>query len=357
MEVGSSGGDFRSQEAIALKCGIGRTHVPRALKPLIGEDLVEEDLGRIPGKKRRLKVYSLTGRGDEKAREIMERINEEEVVWTDDSGREMRSDPEGALSSVNRILIEAGRERIPISLFLSMAEERITWNDILWISGSLSSAHRKEKVEISGWKTVRPPRLPGHLVGREKEMETLRRKIGDDGRAVVFGERGIGKRTLIAAYLERSGKRGLWLEREETEITVRPSDYDSVVLVETSGPDPEEMIMGPVSSSPSVDIPPELEDKEAVSVRDWPDPSGDGLMLEGIERGPFVDELTRLGLDEDLAEEIFTATKGSPASIAYLRSVDPSLIRDMDREKAIFSILLGTRDQAKDDTNPSQKID
>ena len=77
-------GGVADQDDIAACCGIGRTHVPRALKPLIADGLVNESQGRAPGRTRRVKVYDLTEEGFQHAMMLRDKANETIIEWTDE---------------------------------------------------------------------------------------------------------------------------------------------------------------------------------------------------------------------------------------------------------------------------------
>ena len=62
-----------SQEGIAEAVGISRTHVPRAVKELISNGLIEESKGHVKNGEKRIKLYLITPKGLFRAREIEER--------------------------------------------------------------------------------------------------------------------------------------------------------------------------------------------------------------------------------------------------------------------------------------------
>ena len=61
-----------TQDGIANAVGIARNHVPRAISSLKGRGMLIEDKARVEGFDRKKKVYFLSERGREKARELKE---------------------------------------------------------------------------------------------------------------------------------------------------------------------------------------------------------------------------------------------------------------------------------------------
>lgn len=65
-----------SQAGIASSVGISRTHVPRAVKSLVRDGLVEELRARVSGHGRRMSVYSITPEGVRRASELWEQLSD-----------------------------------------------------------------------------------------------------------------------------------------------------------------------------------------------------------------------------------------------------------------------------------------
>ena len=63
-----------TQEGIAKALGIGKNNIPRLIRPLIEEGYVQEWKGRVKGYTYRRKVYTLTPKGIQLAKEIEQRI-------------------------------------------------------------------------------------------------------------------------------------------------------------------------------------------------------------------------------------------------------------------------------------------
>lgn len=77
-----------TQAGIAKGVGIERKHVPRAVKKLISENLVETRVSHVKGGRQRKKVYYLTFEGKALARRIWESLAKKSVVIKESDGRE-----------------------------------------------------------------------------------------------------------------------------------------------------------------------------------------------------------------------------------------------------------------------------
>lgn len=346
-------GGVADQDDIAAFCGIGRTHVPRALKPLISDDLVNESQGRAPGRTRRVKVYCLTEKGILAAVSLRDRANETILKWTDETGEVHSEHCVDALRRINDQLGARGMNQIPISLFLTIGREKVGWNDILFLSSSV----RREKAGSihlpEGWAPATSPVAPDILFDREGDIKELDTLVGGHNTSAVAGEPGIGKRTLVSAWARRSGKKVLWLKQgEEGEYCIDADRYDVLVILEAKMVD----VASTLVSGGGV----RLMDPRG---EDWPDilrelpligilngsiaNEGIGLMeLKGIDEAIFSKEAERSGLPKQLVEPYLKATKGSPMAVEYLKEMDSSILGklgSLDEEAAIMSLVLGFR--------------
>jgi DNA-binding MarR family transcriptional regulator len=77
-----------TQAGIARGVGIERKHVPRAVKKLMSENLVETRVSHVKGGRQRKKVYYLTFEGKALARRIWESLAKKSVIIREDDGRE-----------------------------------------------------------------------------------------------------------------------------------------------------------------------------------------------------------------------------------------------------------------------------
>ena len=71
-----------TQEGIARALKIGRSNVPRLLKSLVERGYVKEWKARVNGYTHLKKVYTLTPKGIQLAKEIEQRIHTEEYINT-----------------------------------------------------------------------------------------------------------------------------------------------------------------------------------------------------------------------------------------------------------------------------------
>ncbi|MBN1539516.1 MAG: winged helix DNA-binding protein [Candidatus Thermoplasmatota archaeon] len=349
-------GGKADQDDIAANCGIGRTHVPRALKPLLADGLVEESRGRAPGRARRVKLYSLTTRGITAALALRERANEFVIEWIDDHGRSEKGSCVDALRRINDRLGASSRKRIPISLFLALGRKGIGWEEILGLS---SSVHRKTPDTLwipEGWKQIIPPDLPPHLIERPSELAELLELMERNEVCVIAGDEGAGKTTLVQMLCGRSGLRALWLMRGgDREYLIDPGEFDIMVMV----------------GAPMIDITSTLIGGGRAELRDprddeWPEDlrsipllgilegrlvvtGNDVMSLGGLGREVFVGKAVEMGMPGELALEYYSATRGLPAALSYLAELEPSVLSGLgtlDTEAALMSLMLGLRSRS-----------
>jgi len=341
------------QDDIAAHCGIGRTHVPRALKPLLSGGLVEESQGRAPGRVRRVKVYSLTRTGSEEAVRLKERASRIEISWCDHDGIAARESCVDALRKINDLLGSMSMPRIPFSLFLTVLKDSVSWNDILWLS---SSVKRPETGSIDlpgGWVSVTPPAVPDDFIDRKGEIEKLDILMSSRRVMAVSGEAGVGKRSLLARWLEANRKKALWLERKEgEEATLDSGAPDVLVLLGGEMVDITSTLKKGgeivISDPRDDDWPDTLRSIPLIGVIDGPvDSSGPGLVtIAGLRKGEFLEKALQLGLSGDLAADYYEASRGAPAALAYLRGLKRTALEglsSMDRDAAVMSLILGFR--------------
>lgn len=167
-----------TQAGISEGAHVIRSHVPRTLKVLLEEDLVESRDARLLGHARRTTVYRLTPAGVRRAREVLESIDARPVEI---DGR--------------RTTLGEGRK----ALGLTAVEAVVALDD---------------RGRLSGHP---PPREPEGLLQREEDLAFLRRwRAGGARAAVVFGSKGMGKTALAHAF-SRTVRRAVWLD-------LRPDD-------------------------------------------------------------------------------------------------------------------------------------
>lgn len=167
-----------TQAGIAEGAHVLRSHVPRTLKVLLEEGLVESRDARLLGSARRTVVYALTPAGVGRAREILASIEARSV------------EVDGRTTTLS----EARR-----ALGLTPVE---------------AIAALDARGRLAGHA---PPTEAQDLLQRDDDLAFLRRwRAGAARAAVVYGSRGMGKTALARAF-SRTVARSLWID-------LRPGD-------------------------------------------------------------------------------------------------------------------------------------
>ncbi len=167
-----------SQAGIASSVGISRTHVPRAVKSLVRDGLVEELRARVSGHGRRMSVYSITPEGVRRASALWERLSE--VAFT------MRSPGKVEEVRIKDVEEMVGRKRA-IAL---VARAR---------AGVLEMAEgRRTAVRDLGGA----PDASGFL-GRKEELDSMTAFMeSESDLLVVLGNRGYGASALARRFVD-----------------------------------------------------------------------------------------------------------------------------------------------------------
>jgi hypothetical protein len=346
---GWSGG-VTDQDMISDHTGIGRTHVPRSLRPLIESGFVKEELGRVPGRPRRVKVYSLTIDGFNAAREAMSRCRLEMVEWTDDEGRMREGSVSDSLREVNDRLRSLSMRTIPLALFLSLdIEKTIKWNDLLWIAASLGKESEGPSVP-KGWKPTDHDDVPVGIEFDRNLMDGIDTLLEKDGILVIKGERGSGKKDLIRIWSLSRSKKILWLEKGDNEgACLDEGPWDIMVLIGGGDPQVEDLLQegGSWKDPRNEEWPEELSKMDIILTTEADvEMKGPMLKIEGVTRNSFIRSATDLGMSKDLAEEAYMASCGSPDVLRYVSSISENQVRelnDSDLESAIISILMRSK--------------
>jgi len=167
-----------AQVGIAAGVGISRTHVPRALKGLIAERLVEELTARVRGHERRMNVYVVTPEGLRKVQELWRGLRQKTFCV-----RQAGSTRTMAGSELEEIL---GRKRTARALSRSKG-------DVL----EIDEQPRKPVRDLGGAPEVT------EFHGREGELKAIEEFMGSDsGVLVVLGSQGFGATTLVRRFLD-----------------------------------------------------------------------------------------------------------------------------------------------------------
>jgi DNA-binding MarR family transcriptional regulator len=134
-----------TQAGIARGVGIERKHVPRAVKKLIADEIIESRVSHVRGGKQRKKVYFLTFEGKALARRIWENLAKKRVYIRDDTGKD-------AETTFSELCFTFQVNKSPVELLLSMEE------------GNVYNPHRTQHIEsIPIGKKKKPAKSPSEM--------------------------------------------------------------------------------------------------------------------------------------------------------------------------------------------------
>jgi len=164
-----------TQQGIASGAQVRRSHVPRNLKRLISEGLVEATEGRIGGRARRVNYYRTTEAGLRQARELRESLLGARVLHC------------GKEATVADLAKQFGLTPLGVA------------------------------IRVDGSSVFHPPVmalqvLPG-LIEREEDMAYLKRWLREGGPVmVVYGAAGMGKTALGRALISQHNGPHIWVD-------------------------------------------------------------------------------------------------------------------------------------------------
>jgi DNA-binding PadR family transcriptional regulator len=174
-----------TQEGISEGTGLRRSHVPRALKRLVADNSVDVRDGRLRGRGRKVRVYSLTEAGIRRARDLLGGLSSEPVRFGD-----------------RRIALAVLAEE----LHVSPAEIVAGVDD--------EGVYRPRQVAIAVPQT--------DLIERDSDLRALVEWVKSPAPvAVVYGSRGMGKTALARAF--HSG-----IRRPSAWVDVVPDDAEAL---------------------------------------------------------------------------------------------------------------------------------
>jgi len=177
-----------TQEGLGTAVNLRRSHVPRVVKALIRDGFLEERQGRIKGRGRRVRIYSLTPAGLSRAREIVRGIEAEEIP--------------------------VGQDRMTVGEYCRL--HGLAPLDVvqsLFSRGTLPGPEREE----------------AEFLGRERELSALVAWFkGPVPTMVVYGGGGMGKTTLARTFLSKVVTRFYWRDvrgRPARELVAGLADH------------------------------------------------------------------------------------------------------------------------------------
>ncbi len=161
-----------TQQGIAKCIGISVTHVPRNMKKLIEEGLVEAKKGHVHGKKKRVTIYFLTPSGVIRAHDIIKNINSHQIEVEEKylSIEDIRELTGKSLLEILRAIEKGEKIRLPHGKSVVFFEEDVKY----------------EK-----------------FVDRKKELKEMEKWYNDGKILSIVGPSGIGKTVLVKEFLQR----------------------------------------------------------------------------------------------------------------------------------------------------------
>lgn len=192
-----------TQDGIASSVGTERKNVAIPLKRLADSGYIAIHKRHIKGERSIRKIYALTAKGMKEAGRISKAFGENSIVLIDLEGKQRES----RIRDVSTFT----------SVGVDMLDVALALKDGLLDCRQLQRQRARSERKLVDM-TDRMPVVQG-FVGRGKELEGLRRSVGDGATkaVVVSGIPGIGKTTLVAEFL-RDWKREhdvFWLKMHE----------------------------------------------------------------------------------------------------------------------------------------------
>ena len=169
----SDPGRESTQAGIADGAGVRRSHVPRTLRGLRDDGLVDSRETRLRGQRRKIRVYMLTEAGVRRSRQVIEDIDR------------IRADVDGRNTSIGE-----ARKALGMSVLAALAA---------------TDADGRFRPQVTAIE-------PTTLIQRDEDLALLRRwLVGGAPVAVVYGSRGMGKTAVGWAFAEKVPK-SIWVD-------------------------------------------------------------------------------------------------------------------------------------------------
>jgi len=189
-----------TQRGIGEAIEIAWSNVPRAMKKLVTDGLVEEKSARIKGDKRKKKAYFLTHKGYSQALTLKQDLASRTLVMVDGEAHK-----EIAVGDLAR---ETGLSFAFLSFVMKIGTD-----------GKFDVARAKAvgATPAGVVEAIEGAPVVKNFVGRDSELSQLLSVVGSNQVAVVWGVAGVGKSTLAAKSVEPlRGKRSIWYARLRT---------------------------------------------------------------------------------------------------------------------------------------------
>jgi DNA-binding MarR family transcriptional regulator len=193
-----------TQVGIAEGVGISRTHVPRAVKTLIKDGLIEERRGRVANRDRRMSVYAVTPEGFRKAEETWEGVRT-------------------ALLSVKK---DGGLEEMQGKALEDLVGRRQAMSLVSQMRDGVVELLERRRAPVRD--LLRAPTLET-FYGREQELGALDTYLESSTPvAVVLGNRGYGTTSLVCRFVQEHEEADvLWIQVREH---ITPDEIESAIV-------------------------------------------------------------------------------------------------------------------------------
>lgn len=139
--------DAITQAGIARGVGIERKHVPRAVKKLISENLVETRVSHVKGGRQRKKVYYLTFEGKALARRIWESLSKKIVIIREADGTERSS-------SFSELCFAYQVGKTPVELLMELKEGNVYCPHEVEQTSKKAEKKQQKGKEVQGAKDI-----------------------------------------------------------------------------------------------------------------------------------------------------------------------------------------------------------
>jgi DNA-binding MarR family transcriptional regulator len=167
-----------TQAGIAFAVGISRTHVPRAVKGLVKDGLVEELTARVKGHERRMNVYAITAEG----------LKNAEVLWRT------------VLDDVFSVITEGNAVRMMGKDIESKVGKKKAVAAVSQMRDGVVRVDEKRRMPVRDLKDAPTTEA---FYGREAELAAIDEFMDSDAKVlVILGNRGSGTTALARKFVE-----------------------------------------------------------------------------------------------------------------------------------------------------------
>lgn len=167
-----------TQAGIAVAVGISRTHVPRAVRGLIKDGLVNEITARVKGHERRMNVYVVTAEG----------LGSAERLWA------------GLQGSVFSVLSEGKTVSMAVKDIEAAVGKKRAIAAVSQMRDGLVKVDERRRAPVRSIKDAPKQEV---FFGRESDLRAMDEFMDSDARVlVVLGNKGFGTTALTRKFIE-----------------------------------------------------------------------------------------------------------------------------------------------------------